>query len=55
MLLQIYIEALLVDPEAADAVWEAWSDGEISDFWAAWAWWQIAVGQDTVVWKRLWC
>jgi len=41
MLAEIYIEALLVDEEAADAVWEAWSNGGISDFVAAWAWWGI--------------
>ena len=27
MLTEIYIEALLVDEEAADAVWEAWYAG----------------------------
>ena len=35
MLTEIYIEALLVDEELADQVWEAWDKGEISDFWAA--------------------
>ncbi len=30
MLTEIYIEALLVDPEAADQVWEAWNRGGIS-------------------------
>ena len=34
MLTEIYIEALLVDVELADQVWEAWDTGEISDFWA---------------------
>ena len=38
MLTEIYIEALLVDEEAADEVWEAWDCGEISDSWAAWGW-----------------
>ena len=42
MLTEIYIEALLVDEELADQVWEAWDKGEISDFWAAWFWWTIA-------------
>ena len=42
MLTDIYIEALLVNEELADQVWEAWDKGEISDFWAAWAWWTIA-------------
>ena len=42
MLTEIYVEALLVDEELADQVWEAWDEGEISDFWVAWAWWTIA-------------
>jgi hypothetical protein len=42
MLTEIYIEALLVDEEVADQVWEACDKGEISDFWAAWAWCTIA-------------
>ena len=36
MLTEIYIEALLVDEELADQVWEAWDKGEISDEIAAW-------------------
>jgi hypothetical protein len=36
MLTQAYIEALLVDEELADQVWEAWDDGEI-DGLTAWA------------------
>ncbi len=32
MLTGIYIEALLVDEELADQVWEAWDVGEIDDF-----------------------
>ncbi len=31
MLTEIYIEALLVDEELADQVWEAWDAGEIDD------------------------
>ena len=31
MLIEIYIEALLVDEELADQVWEAWDAGEIND------------------------
>ena len=42
MLTEIYIDALLVDKELADQVWEAWDKGEMSDFWAAWTWWTIA-------------
>ncbi len=39
MLTEIYIEALLVDEELADQVWEAWDAGEIDDqvAWLAWA------------------
>ncbi len=41
MLTEIYIEALLVDEELADQVWEAWDAGEI-DHQVAWlAWWII--------------
>jgi len=31
MLIELYIEALLVDEELADQVWEAWDKGEIDD------------------------
>ena len=31
MLTEIYIEALLVDEELADQVWEAWDAGEIDE------------------------
>ena len=37
MLTEIYIEALLVDEELADQVWEAWNAGLIPDEVAAWA------------------
>ena len=35
---EIYIEALLVDEELADQIWEVWDAGEIDDLsaWAAW-------------------
>ena len=36
MLTEIYIEALLVDEELADQVWEAWDAGEISGSVALW-------------------
>ena len=42
MLTEIYIEALLVDEEAADEVWEAWDKGEIDDVTAYWAWLIVA-------------
>ena len=41
MLIEIYIEAILVDEELADQVWEAWNAGEIGGAIAAWAWLQI--------------
>lgn len=31
MLTRAYIEALLVDAEAADRAWQAWSRGEVSN------------------------
>ncbi len=39
MLPEIYIEALLVDEELADQVWEAWDMGEINDQVAWLGWW----------------
>ncbi len=38
MLTEIYIEALLVDEDLADQVWEAWDKGEIDDqmTWLVW-------------------
>ncbi len=31
MLTKLYIEALLVDEELADQIWEAWDVGEVDD------------------------
>ncbi len=31
MLTEIYVEALLIDEELADQVWDAWDKGEIDD------------------------
>ena len=42
MLTEICIEALLVDEEMADQVWQMWNAGLISDDLAAWAWWLLA-------------
>ncbi len=42
MLTEIYIEALLVDEELADQVWEAWDADETDDQVAWLAWWLIA-------------
>jgi len=43
MLTEIYIEALLVDEELADLVWQAWDGAIISDGLAAWVWWTIII------------
>ena len=40
---RLYIEALLVDEEAADAVWEIWDCGQVSDDLAAITWWLICL------------
>ncbi len=42
MLTEIYIEALLVDEELADQVWEAWEADKTDDTVAWLAWWLIA-------------
>ena len=42
MFTEAYIEALLVDEDLADQVWEAWDAGEINDL-SAWAAWLIVV------------
>ena len=42
MLIEIYIEALLIDEELADQVWEAWNAGEIDDQTACMTWALIA-------------
>ena len=42
MLTEIHIEALLIDDEMADQVWEAWDKGEIDDQVACIAWIMIA-------------
>ena len=42
MLTDIYIEALLVDEELADQVWDAWDKGEIDDQEASTLWSLIA-------------
>ena len=42
MLTEIYIEALLVDEEAADQIWQAWDNGKIDDMGASISWIIIA-------------
>jgi hypothetical protein len=42
MPIEIYIEALLLNEELADEVWEAWDTGEIDDQVACITWLMIA-------------
>jgi len=53
MLTEIYIEALLVDEELADQVWEAWDQGEIDDHVAWLAWWLIAVRRSGIYVRKI--
>ena len=46
MLERICIEALLVDENLADQVWEMWNAGIITDGLAAWAWWCLVINGD---------
>jgi len=46
MLTEAYIDALLVDEDLADMVWEALDSGEIDSQRAHTAWLLIALGQD---------
>ena len=41
MLIELYIEALLVDEDLADAVWELWDSGVIDNELAEIAWLNI--------------
>ena len=43
MLTEIYIEALLVDEELADQIWQLWHDVELDDETACIAWMLIAM------------
>ena len=43
MLTETYIQALLVDEDLADQVWEAWDKGEIDDRVANFAWFLVSV------------
>jgi len=42
MLTGLYIDALLVDDELADQVWEAWDKAEIDDINAILTWLAVA-------------
>ena len=44
MLTEIYIEALLVDEERADEVWEIWDAGKLNDV-AAYIAWMLIIRQ----------
>ena len=44
MLIEAYVEALLVDEELADLVWAAWDAGEIDNDAAKGIWFQIRAG-----------
>ena len=51
MLIEIYIEALLVDEDLADQVWEIWNGSIVSIEQAAIDWWIVATvrsGQATL-------
>ena len=45
MLTEIYIEALLVDEELADQVWEAWFAGETNTETASMMWWWLIAAE----------
>lgn len=45
MLVEYYIDALLVDPDAADAVWDAWHAESVTDDCARRAWTAIFWGE----------
>ncbi len=42
MLIELYVEALLVNEKLADLVWEAWDSGVIDNELAAIAWLLLA-------------
>ena len=43
MLTEIYIEAVIVDEELADLVWEVWDAAELDDE-TAWIAWMLIAG-----------
>ena len=42
MLIDVYVEALLADPDLADQVWALWHIGAITDQQAAFTWRMVA-------------
>ena len=43
MLIDLYVEALLIDSRLADQVWDLWNAGLIPDDLASAAWWAIVM------------
>ena len=41
MLTELYVEALLIDEDLPDQVWEAWNKGAVDDLTAWYLWWAI--------------
>ena len=46
MFARLYIEALLVNEELANMVWELWNTGVITNNLAEWAWFELAFSGD---------
>jgi hypothetical protein len=46
MLNLLYKQAYQVNPLAADAIWEAWSAGDLTDFAVGWTWWNLTAGME---------
>ena len=51
MLAEIYIEAVLVDEDLADEVWEAWNADEIDDLTACITWLLVATNSSN--WSKI--
>ena len=49
MLNLLYKQAYLVDSQAADAIWEEWWLGDMTDFAVGWAWRNLTAG---VEWRE---
>jgi hypothetical protein len=43
MLVDLYVDALLINESQADQEWELWNAGVITDDVAAWAWLIVAM------------
>ncbi len=53
MLTEAYIEALLVDEELADQVWEAWNVGDVDDRSARLAWSAVAYSCESKAFQKI--